>query len=157
MEDYLLNDHNELLRVALRLMKISLEKSPAKYDELSSIVKSTRDKYVIDSFYPEFMIAGAMYYFFRNRDSGWSKEDWTGQIEFYDCLTYASLDNCPDNLHDYILAKIEHNYHHRYAIYNTALLRRFAQVVIDETDIEKKGDELDLFPIKTSNFLKFFK
>lgn len=160
MEEYMFHSDNERLRIALKLMKISLEKNPAKYEQLSSIVKDTRDKFVLDTFYPEFMISNVMYCLLRNVKPDRDKQELAADIEFFDCLNSTSLKSCPKNLNDYILAKIDQNYPHRYANYNTELLRRFAQIVINETDIVIEGSEQDFiarhFPVKKSNFFTFF-
>lgn len=148
METYLFEDYNVKLKVALKLMKISLENDPARYRELSGILQNTRDPNIIFSFYPEVMIAGVMYALFKQCKPDWDEDDWATHISFYDTMSWGlSLDNCPSKLNDYILAKIEHDYKHRYANYNTSLLRRMAQIVIDETDIEMNQALLEHFPI----------
>jgi hypothetical protein len=149
MEVDLFEDSNRHLDVALKLMKISLENDPDRYRELSGILKNTSDMYIIYSFYTEIFITHVIYKFLRHWEQEWNEDTWVSEIEFYDCLTYtSSLENCPHNLNDYILAKIEHDYKHRYANYNTLLLRRMAEIVIKETNIKRQDDILDnLFPI----------
>ena len=155
MDDYL-EYCNLQLNVALKLMQISLENEPIKYKELSQNLRNTNDEYIIDTFYPEILIFDTIYSFFHNRNLSLdnNENDWDSQacklhIELNDSLMrQEGLENCPDNLTDYLLAIIDQNYKHQYAKYDSKLLRRMAEIVVNETDLKKRGDELKFFPLQ---------
>ena len=155
-ENYYFDDYNQQVRVAIKLMEISLENNPLKFKEISKNLREANDGYIIDMFFPEMFIAQTIYQFYRNRilSMNDNNPDWDvkGWIEFYDTInSLESLDKCPANLNDYLLKKIETVYKHKYARYDSKMLRRMAEVVLKETNLEPKGGELDFFPVSTLN------